>query len=118
MSGHRATDVALEQVTLGADAVIDLRGRGLEALQRGLYHCTAALCSEAAGAMEQTNELTNEYLRTRQQFGVPMESFRSLQHRMVDMLMQKKMALSIAFVAVLQRRRLRRPLDNDTGDYP
>jgi alkylation response protein AidB-like acyl-CoA dehydrogenase len=99
MDGHRAADVAFAQVALGADAVIGLPGQGLAALQLGLDHGTAALCAEAAGAMEKAIELTGEYLRTRQQFDVPLGSFQALQHRMADMLVQKEMALSMAFVA-------------------
>ena len=100
MDGHRAADVALSGLVLGPDAVVGLPGQGLAALQLGLDHGTAALCAEAAGAMEKVIELTGEYLRTRKQFGVALGSFQALQHRMADMLVQKELALSMAFVAV------------------
>jgi alkylation response protein AidB-like acyl-CoA dehydrogenase len=60
----------------------------------------AALCAEGAGAMEKLIEITGEYLGTRQQFGKPLGAFQALQHRMADMLVQKELALSMAYVAV------------------
>jgi len=100
MDGHRAADLLLNDVQLGADALLGQPGEGLAVLQQGLDWGTAALCAEAAGAMEKLIEITAEYLRTRQQFGVPLGSFQSLQHRMADMLVQKELALSMAYVAV------------------
>ncbi len=100
LDGHRAADVALAELTLGADALIGQPGQGLPALQHGLDHGMAALCAEAVGAMEKVIEITGEYVRTRQQFGVPIGSFQALQHRMADMLVHKELALSMAFVAV------------------
>ncbi|WP_222134594.1 acyl-CoA dehydrogenase, partial [Bordetella pertussis] len=82
-----------------ASALLGAPGAGLAALQAGLDWGIAALCAEAAGAMERLIELTAEYLRTRKQFGVPLASFQALQHRMADMLVQKELALSMAYVA-------------------
>jgi alkylation response protein AidB-like acyl-CoA dehydrogenase len=96
MDGLRAADMKLDGVAVSADAAID---GGLNALQHGIDHGVAALCAEAAGAMERLIEITAEYLRTRQQFGKPLGAFQALQHRMADMLVQKELALSMAYVA-------------------
>jgi alkylation response protein AidB-like acyl-CoA dehydrogenase len=50
----------------------------------------AALASSAMmlGVMEQAFALTLEYLKTRQQFGKPIGSFQSLQHRAADLKLQ------------------------------
>ncbi|VWB21542.1 acyl-CoA dehydrogenase family protein [Burkholderia lata] len=98
MDGLRAADVGLDGVTVAADALIE---GGLDALQHGIDHGIAALCAEASGAMERLIEITAEYLRTRQQFGKPLGAFQALQHRMADMLIQKEIALSMAYVAAL-----------------
>ncbi len=99
MDGQRAADLALRRVTVGASALIGQPSDGLAALGHALDHGVAALCAEAAGAMEKLIEITAEYLRTRQQFGKPLAAFQALQHRMADMLVQKELALSMAYVA-------------------
>jgi alkylation response protein AidB-like acyl-CoA dehydrogenase len=72
---------------------------GLEALELGIDHGIAAQCAAAAGAMERLIEITAEYLGARKQFGKPLASFQALQHRVADMLLQKELALSMAYVA-------------------
>jgi alkylation response protein AidB-like acyl-CoA dehydrogenase len=114
MDGQRAADLKLEGVALGEDAVVGAPDKGLDALSHGLDHGIAAMCAEAAGAMEKLIEITAEYLRTRRQFGQPLGAFQALQHRMADMLVQKELALSMAYVAAqaldesdpAQRRRM------------
>jgi alkylation response protein AidB-like acyl-CoA dehydrogenase len=99
MDGHCAADLQLDAVRLHASALLGAEGQGLAALQHGIDWGTAALCAESAGAMEKLIEVTAEYLATRKQFGVPLAKFQALQHRMADMLVQKELALSMAYVA-------------------
>lgn len=114
MDGLRAADVKLADVAVPADALVGQPGDGLAALDLGLSHGIAALCAEAAGAMEKLIEITAEYLGTRQQFGKPLAAFQALQHRVADMLVQKELAMSMAYVAAqaldeadpAQRRRM------------
>jgi alkylation response protein AidB-like acyl-CoA dehydrogenase len=44
-----------------------------------------ALCSETLGAIRALNDQTNNYLKTRKQFGRPIGANQALQHRMVEL---------------------------------
>jgi alkylation response protein AidB-like acyl-CoA dehydrogenase len=46
--------------------------------------------------------MTNDYLRTREQFGVKIGSFQALQHRAVDMFVENELCRSMAILAALR----------------
>jgi alkylation response protein AidB-like acyl-CoA dehydrogenase len=60
---------------------------------------TALVCAEAVGAMRFACDATLEYLKTRKQFGVPLGTFQTLQHRMVDLFIAQEQARSMACLA-------------------
>ena len=86
-------------VLLGA--LIGKEAQGAAILERVFEEATAALIAEAVGAMAATFDVTLDYLKTRQQFGVAIGSFQALQHRAVEMLMQLELARSMAILAAL-----------------
>jgi len=69
-----------------------------------------ALCWEAVGIMDMLKSQTLEYLKTRQQFGVPIGKFQALQHRMVTVALEIEQARSAAInaAAALLDERFRR----------
>jgi alkylation response protein AidB-like acyl-CoA dehydrogenase len=93
--------VRLSGVTLATDALVGVVGQGEAILERVFADATAALVAEAVGAMAETLDVTVDYLKTRQQFGVAIGSFQALQHRAVDMLMQLELSRSMAILAAL-----------------
>ncbi len=60
---------------------------------------TVVLCAEMLGGMAEVFDLTLEYLKTRQQFGVPIGSFQALQHRAARVYMEIELARSSVMAA-------------------
>ena len=92
----------LNDVTVGADALIGPEGGGLPVLEKVADQAIAALCAEAVGAMKVLLDTTVEYTKTREQFGQPIAKFQVLRHRMADMMMEYEQAKSMALVAALK----------------
>jgi pimeloyl-CoA dehydrogenase small subunit len=100
--GLRAGEVHLDKVKLPADAVIGEVDGGLPLLEQVVDYGIAALCAEAVGAMKHLNDMTLDYLKTREQFGQPIGRFQVLQHRMVDMFIAHEEAKSMAMMAAMR----------------
>ncbi|WP_321886354.1 acyl-CoA dehydrogenase family protein [Paraburkholderia bannensis] len=94
IDGGRAAEVTLDNVKVGADALIGAPGSGFATLEHASGYGLIALAAEALGAMDVTRDFTLEYLRTRKQFGLPLGSFQALQHRMADLLLDIEQARS------------------------
>jgi pimeloyl-CoA dehydrogenase small subunit len=111
--GLRVAEVTLENVRVGSDDVLGSVDEGFALMERVVDIGIAALCAEAVGAMEDLQKNTVEYLKTRQQFGVPIGSFQALQHRAADMLVAVEQARSMALYAAMMAEEpdaaLRRP---------
>lgn len=102
VDGSRAAEVILNNVQVGADALIGEEGNGLAILEKAVDEAIAALCAEAVGAMKVLVDTTVEYCKTREQFGQPISQFQVLRHRMADMMMEYEQAKSLALVAALK----------------
>ncbi|MGI4845274.1 MAG: acyl-CoA dehydrogenase family protein [Janthinobacterium lividum] len=101
LDGQRAATLRLDGVQLGQDAVIGTPGAGWDILEAAADYGAGLLCAEALGAMEALFEATLDYLKTRQQFGVPIGKFQALQHRMADMFIHLEQARSMALLAAV-----------------
>ena len=97
--GTRALDVQLNGVRVGPESVIGTLNAGMPLIETVADRAMAALCSEALGAMQTVHAMTLDYLKTRQQFGVPIARFQVLQHRAVDMLIHLEESRSMAILA-------------------
>ena len=101
LDGQRAATLRLDGVQLGQDALIGTPGAGWDILEAAADYGAGLLCAEALGAMEALFEATLDYLKTRQQFGVPIGKFQALQHRMADMYIHLEQARSMALLAAV-----------------
>jgi alkylation response protein AidB-like acyl-CoA dehydrogenase len=99
---QRAADIRLNNVQVPASALLGGVGAGWDVLDAVSDYGTSLLCAEAVGAMEAIFAATLEYLKTRQQFGVPIGKFQALQHRMAEMFMQLEQARSMAMLAAVK----------------
>jgi alkylation response protein AidB-like acyl-CoA dehydrogenase len=102
LDGQRAADVLLRDVRVRADAVIGAAEQGWSILEAAADYGAGLLCAEALGAMDALFGATLEYLKTRQQFGVPIGKFQALQHRMADMYVHLEQARSMALLAAVR----------------
>ncbi|ASK33597.1 pimeloyl-CoA dehydrogenase small subunit [Alcanivorax sp. N3-2A] len=99
IDGLRAAEITFSNVKVPADALLGEEGSAIDALENSLDLGLIALCAEATGAMEVACDQTLEYIKERQQFGVPIGKFQALQHRMVEMRMELEKARSITMLA-------------------
>ncbi|GAB3384440.1 acyl-CoA dehydrogenase family protein [Massilia agri] len=102
LDGLRAADVRFDAVEVPAAALLGEAGAGWDILEAGADHGAGLLCAEALGAMEALFDATLDYLKTRQQFGVPIGKFQALQHRMADMYIHLEQARSMALLAAVK----------------
>jgi alkylation response protein AidB-like acyl-CoA dehydrogenase len=100
-SGARAADLLLDNVAVGAEALIGEPGRALNLIERAVDRAIAALCAEAVGIINALNQATLNYLKTRKQFGVAIGTFQALKHKMADMLIAAEQARSMAIIAAV-----------------
>lgn len=100
----RGADINFNDVELGSDAAIGDPENGLPLIESVVDEARTALCAESVGLMDEALKTTVEYMKTRKQFGVPIGSFQSLQHRAADMFVALEQARSMSMFAVMATR--------------
>lgn len=86
-------------VEVGLDARIGAAGGGGALLDRILDRATVALSGEMLGGMEQALEMTLDYMKEREQFGVRIGSFQALKHRAARCFIDIELARSTVMAA-------------------
>ena len=102
VDGLRAAEITLDGVVVPQSALLAGGTGGAAVLERTIQLAGAALCAEALGIVEALIEATNEYLKTRKQFGVPIGKFQALQHRVADMLVCVEQVRAMAYFAAVK----------------
>ncbi len=92
--GGRAAELTLEN-TPGEP----LLPEAVDALSQATAAATLAQMAETLGAMETVAAMTQDYLKTRKQFGRPIGSFQVLAHRLADMMLEVEQARSAVILA-------------------
>lgn len=102
VDGFQASEVYLENVAVGADALLGDEGGALEIIEKIVDEATVAVCAEAVGVMQQLHAQTLDYSKQRQQFGQPIGRFQVLQHRIVDMYLELEQSRSMLLMGMLK----------------
>ena len=109
VDGLRAAELDFDNFASPAAALIGEAGGAFALIERVIDEATVAVMAEALGIMAVLNDLTLDYLKTREQFGRPIGKFQALQHRAVDMVIAAEESRSLVMVAAMQA---------DSGDQP
>jgi alkylation response protein AidB-like acyl-CoA dehydrogenase len=111
VDARRAAVVLLEGVEVARQDVVGEVDRGHGLLEAVVDGATTALCAEMLGAMGEAFSRTLQYLKDRQQFGVPIGSFQALKHRAAHLFIEIELCRSAVMAAA-------RALDEGSEDAP
>lgn len=85
----------------GAEGVIlGEEGKGADVLDKVLDAGRILIAAEMLGGVQECFERTVEYLKTREQFGVPIGSFQALKHRAAQMFCEVELSKSVVLEAL------------------
>ena len=85
----------------GAEGVLlGEEGKGADVLDKVLDAGRILLSAEMLGSVQECFERTTEYLKVREQFGVPIGSFQGLKHRAAQMFCEVELSKSVVLEAL------------------
>jgi alkylation response protein AidB-like acyl-CoA dehydrogenase len=102
IDGGKAAFVTLDHVAVAEDARLGKEGSGAAVLDRTMDYAAAAAVASAVGIAATMLQMTVDYLGTREQFGVKIGSFQTLQHRAVDMYAETELLRSISMASMVR----------------
>jgi alkylation response protein AidB-like acyl-CoA dehydrogenase len=97
--GSSVAILRFERVRIAGISQIVGPHHGIEVVQCALDAALIASSAELLGVMDGALEMTLQHLRTRKQFGVAIGSFQALQHRAVDIWIQREITEAAVFAA-------------------
>ena len=109
LDNRLATDLHLDAVRVGPEALLGKPGSAWEALQRTLDIGAACQAAELLGIAGEAFERTLGYLKERKQFGLPIGSFQALQHRAALLFCELELSRSAVLKAL-------QAIDQDSAD--
>ncbi|MDA8938608.1 acyl-CoA/acyl-ACP dehydrogenase [Flavobacteriaceae bacterium] len=100
MDSRIYSDISFDNVKIEKDNFLSSNGDGFEILEKTLDIARIGLSAEMLGNVQQAFEMTMQYLKEREQFGVKIGSFQSLQHRSALMFGEIELCKSIVLKAL------------------
>jgi alkylation response protein AidB-like acyl-CoA dehydrogenase len=99
---RRLAHVDLDGVRVERDRVLgDGRSSSAAALRRAIEEATVATALEIVGTAQTIFDVTLEYAKQREQFGVPIGSFQAIKHKFADMIVSLERARATGYFAAL-----------------
>ncbi|RMF23123.1 MAG: acyl-CoA dehydrogenase, partial [Deltaproteobacteria bacterium] len=89
-----AAVVKFDGVEIGTEARLGDSGDQTALLEQVIDGATLGLSAEMLGSAQAAAEMTLDYLKTREQFGVPIGSFQALKHRAAKLFIEIELARS------------------------
>jgi alkylation response protein AidB-like acyl-CoA dehydrogenase len=94
--------VVLDHVVVPADRVLGTPGTLTAAgVERVLHQAATAMALESVGTCQSMFDITLDYAKQREQFGVPIGSFQAVKHKFADLLVALEKARASAYFAAL-----------------
>ncbi len=100
IDSRNAARVTLNDVRVGAGAVLGRVDGGADPLDKVLDRARAGLAAEMLGSSSEAFERTVQYLKDRKQFGVAIGSFQALKHRAAQMFCEVEVTRSAVIGAL------------------
>lgn len=111
MDSKNYSDILFSNVEFSKSGFLSSDDDGQKLLSKTLDISCVGLAAEMLGNIQQAFEMTMQYLKEREQFGVKIGSFQSLQHRSAIMFGEIELCKSIVLKAL-------QAIDNDEQNLP
>jgi acyl-CoA dehydrogenase len=105
------SDISFNNVELSKDHFLSTDDDGQKILEKTFDIACVGLAAEMLGNIQQAFEMTMQYLKEREQFGVKIGSFQALQHRAAIMFGEIELCKSIVLKAL-------QSVDSDSKNLP
>jgi len=95
----RYSKVVFDGVAVSEENVIGKIGSGWDVIEKTLPRLVVSRCMEIVGGLQKVLEITVQYVKDREQFGVPIGSFQVIQHYLAEMAVDVETSKFIAYQA-------------------
>ena len=100
VDSRNSANISFENVSASSADIIGSIGGGADVLDAALDIARIGLTAEMIGSTQECFERTVDYLKEREQFGVPIGSFQALKHRAANMFCEIELSKSVVLEAL------------------
>lgn len=100
VDSRNSANISLVNVSASSSDIIGSVGAGADVLDAALDIARIGLTAEMIGSTQECFERTVDYLKEREQFGVPIGSFQALKHRAANMFCEIELSKSVVLEAL------------------